>query len=402
MPLALFPRYIAVFIILVAVGGLNASAQDEIQKHQAELQSLRDQIRGFEEKIEEQQQTERATLEILDTYDKKGALLRRLITKLRVAEQEISKTIETSKAEISNLEDQLMFLKNHYANYISSVYKSGEIHDLELLLSSRSINQFYIRAEYLRRFSEQRKKDADKIITKKKEIEDTEARLQLQLSEQRRLIAEKGGEEDRLTDLVSDRKDVLFQVRKDKRNISRELQRKLEAAKELENLITALIDAERVRKERAAGDILKGELPQPPRVAGTFMSKKGKLRWPVSTGSVIAGFGNLIHPTLKTVTQNPGIDIAVGAGSPVTAVADGTVARIWWMVSYGNLVIIDHSDGYRTIYTHLSEIRVAESQNVKEGDVIGTSGETLDGPRLHFQLWKDREKQNPEVWLSKR
>jgi murein DD-endopeptidase MepM/ murein hydrolase activator NlpD len=71
------------------------------------------------------------------------------------------------------------------------------------------------------------------------------------------------------------------------------------------------------------------------------------------------------------------------------------------MVSYGNLVIIDHADGYRTIYTHLSEIRVAEGQKVEEGNVIGTSGETIEGARLHFQLWKDREKQNPELWLTK-
>ncbi len=400
--MALFPKYITLVILVVVAGTIHASVQDEIKKHQSKLQSIRDQIREFEEKIREQQQTERATLEMLDTYDRNASLLRSLITKLRAAEQKLQSNIEATRVEISDLEDQLMFLKKHYANYISSVYKSGRIHDLELLLSSRSINQFYIRAKYLRSFSEQRKKDADKTIEKKKEIEETEARLQLQLSEQRRLIAEKGAEEDHLADLVSDRKDVLFQVRKDKRNINRELHRKLEAAKELENLIAILIEAERVRKERETDEIVKGELPQPPRVAGTFKSKKGKLRWPVSTGFVVAQFGNHTHPTLKTVTQNPGIDIAVGAGSPVTAVADGTIARIWWMVSYGNLVIIDHSDGYRTIYTHLSEIRVTEHQQVKEGDVIGTSGETLDGPLLHFQLWKDREKQNPEIWLSKR
>jgi septal ring factor EnvC (AmiA/AmiB activator) len=399
---ALFPKYITLVILVVVAETIYASPQDEIKKHQSELQSIRDQIQEFEEKIKEQQQTERATLEMLDTYDRNASLLGRLITKLRAAEQKLQSNIEATRAEISDLEDQLMFLKKHYANYISSVYKSGRIHDLELLLSSRSINQFYIRAEYLRSFSEQRKKDAGKIIEKKKEIEEIEARLQLQLSEQRRLIAEKGAEEDRLADLVSDRKDVLFQVRKDKKNISRELRRKLEAAKEVENLITILIEAERVRKERETGEILKGELPQPPRVAGTFESKKGKLRWPVSSGSVVARFGNHTHPTLKTVTQNPGIDIAVGAGAPVTAVAVGTIARIWWMVSYGNLVIIDHSDGYRTIYTHLADIRVTEDQQVKEGDVVGTSGETLAGPLLHFQLWKDREKQNPEIWLSKR
>ena len=54
---------------------------------------------------------------------------------------------------------QLEFLKSQYAKYVTSAYKTGQLHDIELLLASRSINQFYVRAEYLRRFSEQRKID---------------------------------------------------------------------------------------------------------------------------------------------------------------------------------------------------------------------------------------------------
>jgi murein DD-endopeptidase MepM/ murein hydrolase activator NlpD len=136
-------------------------------------------------------------------------------------------------------------------------------------------------------------------------------------------------------------------------------------------------------------------------VTGTFELKRGRLRWPVDEGRVVAQFGNQRHPTLKTVTQNTGIDIAVKAGSAVTAVADGEVATIWWLPSYGNLLIVNHYGGFRTVYTHLAEINVAEGEKLKEGDVIGTSGEALDGPRLHFEIWKDREKQNPEQWLGR-
>ncbi len=140
----------------------------------------------------------------------------------------------------------------------------------------------------------------------------------------------------------------------------------------------------------------------PPVLAGSFESKRGKLRWPVAEGSLAARFGPQRHPTLKTITQNTGIDIAVKAGTPVIAVAEGSVARIWWLPWYGNLIIINHPNGYRTIYTHLDDIMVVEGQKVKEGDIVATSGESVDGPRLHFEIWKDHEKQDPELWLARR
>jgi murein DD-endopeptidase MepM/ murein hydrolase activator NlpD len=53
------------------------------------------------------------------------------------------------------------------------------------------------------------------------------------------------------------------------------------------------------------------------------------------------------------------------------------------------------------VYAHLADILVVEGQGIKEGDVIGESGESIDGPRIHFEIWKDREKQDPEHWLSR-
>jgi murein DD-endopeptidase MepM/ murein hydrolase activator NlpD len=74
---------------------------------------------------------------------------------------------------------------------------------------------------------------------------------------------------------------------------------------------------------------------------------------------------------------------------------------ITFLPSYGNLVILDHQNGYRTVYAHLAEIDVQEGQIVAEGESIGRSGDAMEGPRLHFEVWKDREKQNPESWLTR-
>ncbi len=377
------------------------STQDEIRKRQAELQGIRDQIREYEEKIRKQQENEQEALDLLDSYDRKATLLRRLVSRLQGVAKELSARIEVTRKTIGALEDQLAFLRTHYAEYVTTVYKAGRVHDIELLLSANSINQFYVRNEYLHRFSEQRKKDAESIVAKRSEIQDTQAELQEQLSEERRLIAEKGSEEDRLVSLADDRRRVITQIRKNRKLMQREIDRQIKAAKEIEDIITQLIEEDRIRREREAEEARKARLPQPPTVEGTFGRKRGHLPWPVAEGVVVARFGNQRHPTLKTITQNLGIDIAVRSGTPVKSVADGEVTKILWLPSYGNLVILNHYGGYRTVYTHLSEIKVIEGQKVKEGDVIAESGESLDGPRLHFEVWKDREKQNPELWLSR-
>jgi len=109
-----------------------------------------------------------------------------------------------------------------------------------------------------------------------------------------------------------------------------------------------------------------------------------------------------VHPVLKTITQNSGIDITTPIGSAVYAVADGEVSVISFIPGFGNILIINHYNGYRSVYAHLSDILVRESQKIAEGAVIGKSGDTVERPLLHFEIWKEREKQNPENWLVKR
>ena len=396
-------RPLRIALLLLLAVRVPAQAQDEIKARQSELNSIREQIKSFEEKIRQQQKNEKATLELLDSYDNKATLVRRLITRLRAQEKEIQVRIEATRKGMTALESQLEFLKKHYASYVASVYRAGRTRDFELLLSSSSINQFNIRNHYLKRFTEQRKRDAGHIIGKRKEIEDTQSRLQIELSEEQRLIAEKGAEEEQLVELAADRRDALVKIRKDKKLVQQEIDRQMKAARDVEGMISQLIEADRIRKERETELARRGRVtvPVPPATGGTFEHKKGKLRWPVSEGRIVARFGNQKHPTLKTVTLNTGIDIAVEPGSPVISVADGEVAKIWWLPSYGNLIIVSHDGGFRTIYTHLAEIHVSEGTKLKEGDSLGFSGEALEGPRIHFELWKGKEKQNPELWLGR-
>jgi murein DD-endopeptidase MepM/ murein hydrolase activator NlpD len=294
------------------------------------------------------------------------------------------------------------------------------VYDLELLFSSKSVNQLYIRIQYLKKFSEQRAKDLQGISENKVTLEQKNEQLEVKLQSERRLLAEKTREEGNLKRTVTERQKVLKKVRKDKKTYQKELARKTEAFRQIERLIADLIEKERIRKEREEVERRERELaesrdrerlkkvtPVLPKstdinVAFAFEKRKGTLRWPVANGKVQSHYGNQIHPVLKTVTQNTGIDIATPAGSNVYAVADGEVAVLSFIPGFGNVLILNHFNGFRTVYAHLSDVSVTESQRVNEGTVIAKSGDTVTGAILHFEIWKDRDKQNPEIWLVNR
>jgi len=272
----------------------------------------------------------------------------------------------------------------------------------------------------LKKFSAQRLKDLFDIQGKKSEYEAENDRLEQSLASERQLLAERTREERNLKEKLADRRSVLRKIRKNKDVYKKELTRKNTAADQLQNKIAELVAKEIKRKEREAVEARERELaaarerektnkpsrvtPKPPVEvsAAEFEQRKGKLRWPVSSGSIASRFGRQVHPQLKTVTQNTGIDIKTPLGSNVHVVADGEVATLTFIPGFGNLLIIDHYSGYRSVYAHLADINVSESERVKEGEVIAHSGESVGGSILHFELWKGMEKLNPESWLAKR
>jgi septal ring factor EnvC (AmiA/AmiB activator) len=398
IPTALF----AALLLLPALA--HGQTDKEIAQRTKELEKLRNEILAYEKRIKESESKERSALEHLDNLEKQSTLIRRLIQKLREEEKTITAEIAKAKEALAEMNLQLDHLKEHYANYVRSVYKNGRVYDLELLFSSNSVNQLSIRIEYLKRFSDQRARDLQSIVEKKTSLEQQNEQLQSSLQAERRLLAEKTREEQTLQKKTGERKTVLSKARSDKQTYQKELARRTAAAREMERIIADLVERERIRKEKeaqAARERSNAGEPIRPEPATTFDQRRGKLRWPVSSGAIASRFGQQVHPTLKTITQNTGIDISVPVGSDVVAVADGEVSVLSFIPGYGNLLILNHYGGYRTVYAHLSDIAVSEEQAVREGQVIARSGDSLSGAVLHFEIWKDREKQNPEWWLVK-
>ncbi len=384
--------------------GYSQAGSRDIQAREKELRKLQREIDQYESKIRKSEQREKSALETLDYYDRQGLLIRRLLRTLKEQSTQLQKDIDELRRGIRSSENQLGSLRDEYAAYVASVYKYSRLQDLELLLTSKSLNQLAIRAEYLRRFTDQRKNEISSISRSKSQLERQSKTLQAKLLAQEKLITQKAAEERRIKNKTAEQQKLLASIRRNMDSYRKELQRKSSAVTQLEKMMADLIERERIRKAHDAEAAKKEDrrLPEVSSAGFGIATRRGRLPWPVDGGTIAARYGNQIHPVLKTVTHNTGIDISVPPGSNVRSVAAGEVAIISWLPSYGNLVIINHNYGYRTVYTHLSEILVVQGQKVGEGDLIGKSGESLSGPVLHFELWKEREKQDPELWLSKR
>jgi septal ring factor EnvC (AmiA/AmiB activator) len=142
------------------------------------------------------------------------------------------------------------------------------------------------------------------------------------------------------------------------------------------------------------------EMNEGPAASG-FGALKGKLPFP-TPGTIEVGFGKVVNPRFNTVTVQKGVDIRAAAGTPVKAVAEGTVAYAGWMRGYGNLLILDHGGGYHSLMAHLGTVSPQVGDRVVAGDVVGEVGDTgsLKGAYLYFEIRRAGQAVDPAPWLS--
>ncbi len=141
--------------------------------------------------------------------------------------------------------------------------------------------------------------------------------------------------------------------------------------------------------------------PESERANGSlFEEQKGRLRFPVR-GRIVRNFG--MHRDKKTQTDvfSPGIDIKCKSGDEVRAVYDGVVFHRGYLRGYGNVMILDHGDGWYSLYGHLSDYSLELGESVDTGEMIGHVGidDTDRGAILHFQIRHRKEEYDPVEWL---
>ncbi len=386
-------------ICCLAVFAQQKDLDKKIEYQSEQLENIRKEIRRYKNDLKQAESKEKSILTRIDENERSISLTEKLINQLNREQAQKERDIIQTERSIQRLESNLNTLKANFAKRLVYLYKNGQYSDLELILTAKSINQAFYRYKYLRILADIDRNTAAAIRNNIKTVNQKKTQLSRELRDKEQIIAEKAALKKSLQQQKKDNNRQLSNARKDKSNLAAQIKEKEKAASEMSRLIANLEkEREQRRKELERQRALSGVSSDNP-----FLSSRGKLTWPVK-GEIVARFGIQKHPTLKTITDNSGIDIKVSMGTPVVSVLDGVVSTITYIRGFGNTVIIDHGSGFYTVYAHVENIRVSESDYVTANTVIADVGQSgsLSGPLLHFEIWRNKTKLNPEEWLNKR
>jgi septal ring factor EnvC (AmiA/AmiB activator) len=224
----------------------------------------------------------------------------------------------------------------------------------------------------------------------------------IELKRKTALLTEKKSEGTRLESDKKQRQKVLADIKQDKNKLEKTRSNTTQMITEMENLIKKLYADKNAVKKREE-ELARIRAAQNLATTGNFAKMRGKLSWPVE-GRIINKFGTIRNPETGTITENVGIDIQTRSGTRVKTVLDGVVSTITYIRGHGNLIIIDHGGGFSTVYAHVDKISVKENEYLQMGNPIALVAVPENGisARLHFEVWGNQKKLNPEKWLALR
>ena len=356
-----------------------------------------------------------AYLKALSTQLKnREELLQMLNIEISFIEKQIGETtikIVENRKIIEEKKKELIKLKQDYAKMIYYADKNKHSFDSWVFIfSSKSFNQAYKRLKYLKQYTQHRKIQAGIIIRIKEELkkeiadlENQKINLQKDKENKKVLIGAKKTEVKELETQKTDKKTLIKKLKKSESRFKKELQKQQLAAKELDEKIRKIIEEEIKKaraKEKKEGFTLT---PEAKRISDNFLENKGTLPWPLDKGIIVQGFGKQQHEVFKNIEiYNNGIDIATDEGAKVRAVFDGKVSRIFLIKGEGKVILINHGE-YFSVYSGLTEVSIQMEEKIYSKQEIGTvmTDKNKQKTHLHFEIWKNYEKQNPSHWLYK-
>lgn len=375
-----------------------APAQDSLET--AKRQELERIKREAQEKREAatrlKGQETRAVTQLRRTERDLSATRRRLRT-LQHRRRSLDRQLETTRADLERSVITLKMQRDRLAARLRSLYKYGASRELEFLLSTQSFAQLLTRWDFLVMVAEQDRILLEDIETRKEAVQADQQRLEVNLGKIVKNTKSTTAENQRLAGLRQERASTVKTIQTQREAYEAAAVELEKTARAIQRLIAQL---ERKRKEESDRARAQGRAPQP--YTGDFARGEGQLDWPLR-GEIVGRFGTEKHPKWGTTTMNNGIDIAAPIGTPVRSVAKGRVDYTSEdFGTFGEIVVVNHGDGYYTLYGHLSEVLVQVGAEVAAGQVIARSGDvgSLKGPILHFEVRKGAGSLDPESWLQ--
>ena len=308
--------------------------------------------------------------------------------------------IKKNESVKSGLESDKQRMLEFYSKMVYETWKKrNESDKLIYIFSSSSFAQAYARYKYFEQVQDYSKrqiqlieqtndsltainKELSKLMTLKSE---TQFKI---TSQNNQLIREQNEANTYIADLKKKEKELL-------RKLNIEIKNRERFKKELEKLIAA-----QAKKSGSKNSTYK-LTPEEKLISDDFAKNRGKLPWPVEQGFVSEKFGVNVHPVFKQVKlNNAGITITTSRNADVRAVFKGVVTEIMFIPGDNNGVIVRHGN-YLTVYSNLVEIFIkkGDTVNVKQkiGKLAVSSG---NNSTLNFQVWRDKDNLDPQLWLT--
>lgn len=290
----------------------------------------------------------------------------------------------TSRKE--GIHKEILQLRTEIRKQVRWMQALGPLGGLGLFPSTEGFEEFLVRGRYMEYWRSQQRRKLEQVqrlqgdlLQREKDLQAALSRLAQEEREAGQLQAALRLNEERLQGFL----DGLRQDESKQQEVQAEL---AEEALQLERMLSQFLGKARSEAFEATLSFasLRGELPRP------------------AEGTLAQGFGEHLHPRFKTKTVQSGLLVATESGASVQSVAEGKVVFADNYQSYGPMVILDHGGGFFSLYTHLRYFQVAKGQILRPGEPVGTSGDTVDGPRLGFEIRLLAQPQDPNKWLKQK
>lgn len=371
-------------------GANSSTIKEEINQERLRLEQLNQEIAETQKKakrIEKKHGSVLKTIEKLDRqlYDQKKERNR------------INQQIKEKDQELANLSTKIAELGKDVQTRQSSIsarlrilYMEGRTGYWKTLFAADSFTDAAHRMDYISWVAQ---REHQLVRQFQEDLSNLQLLNEQQTSAREELLHLQGETQQtiqKVSGLKRQKRTVLTSLSKEKDSHERMVEDLRRSAEQVDKLLKELDQRFQLAQSR---------MRQPP---GRLPSL-GSLLWPVE-GKVVSHFGRQKHPNFDTFVNKKGIEIQAKEGSPIHAVSSGKVVYADWLKGYGLVVIVDHTNGFYSLYAHASKILVAEGNSVTNGQVIGETGETgvTEEGALYFELRKGTTPIDPLKWLTKK
>ena len=392
-----------IFFYLICFS-LKVSGQslEELRKQKARTASEIEYINNL---LKETNSSVKFSLNKLKVLERQIKLQDELINSITGEIGYLDHAIRQNQFRIDSLNNEMKIIKAKYASMVRYAQRNQNSNNqLLFLLSAQDFNQAYKRFMYLRQYGDYRRKQAERIVEYKNQIDNQLSELSNRKTEKQSLLNVKVKESDKIAEQKLQQTLTYTELKQKEKTLAQKLEMQRKAEQQLQQEIERVISEEAKKVNRKSAKPDAGATAEDKLLSGDFSNNRGKFPWPVTRGVITDHFGEHPHPVLKHVTvRNSGIDITTQANSKALVIFKGVVTKVV-AIPGGNMAVIIRHGNYLSVYSNLKDVFVKAGQKVETKEEVGTifTDENDDNKTvLKFQIWRENNKLDPEEWITK-